>query len=62
LAESGDKEQALAELSRLLHSAWTPSVYVVRNGLWFGFSVRALRGDKRLEAILDDPKNNRPIY
>ncbi|MBS0663334.1 MAG: hypothetical protein JSR48_08710, partial [Verrucomicrobia bacterium] len=58
LAWTGDKDQAIAELARLLRKPgmlwvpvmkWEPSYY-------------PLHGDPRFEALLNDPKNNAPLF
>jgi tetratricopeptide (TPR) repeat protein len=70
-AWTGDKEKALAEYAHLLG---TP----VNSGLGFAFNVSAntvnvhtmrthpfyfpLRGDPRFEALLNDPKNDAPLF
>ena len=57
----GEKEIALAELSRLVGvpmSSGLNSVYILRNTRIF----KALRGDPRFEALLNDPKNNAPLF
>ena len=60
-AWNGDKDGALAELARTIPISGNYSetnVYVLRHqiGLW------PLWGDPRFEAILDDPKNNVPLF
>jgi Flp pilus assembly protein TadD len=57
LAWLGDKDAALAELERLLHTPWGENVYLAKHGLtWF-----PLRGHPRFEALVNDPKNNAPL-
>jgi TolB-like protein/Flp pilus assembly protein TadD len=57
-ANSGQSDQAIAELRRLLSAP----------GATFGGSLRtdqafmALRGDARFEALLNDPKNQAPLF
>ena len=58
LARSGDKDQALAELARLLKKTSDRSVHFIRIDPGFA----SLRGDPRFEALLADPKNNAPLY
>ncbi len=60
-AWGGDKDGALAELARTIPVSGDYSVgnvHVLRHqiGLW------PLWGDPRFEAILDDPKNNAPLF
>ena len=55
------KEVALAELSRLMGvpmSSGLTSVYILRDNYIF----KELRGDPRWEALLNDPKNNAPLF
>ena len=58
LARSGDKEQALAELARLLKKPVERSVHYIRVDPGFA----NLRSDPRFEAILNDPQNNAPLF
>jgi len=63
LAQVGDKDRALAEFARLIRVPYAGAyVHVARNGIWFGTSFRALRGDPRFEALLNDPANNAPAF
>ena len=63
LAWIGEKDRALAEFARLLKVPFSgANVHAARNGIWFGASFRALRGDPRLEALLNDPANNEPAF
>jgi Flp pilus assembly protein TadD len=63
-AWTGDKERAIACYSRLLQSPWVSprlagtDVYTMRHSLWFA----PLRGDPRFEALLNDPKNQAPLF
>jgi TolB-like protein len=56
----GDKDTALAELSRLMHVPTTQlsNVHYMRRGAFYS----PLRGDPRFEALLNDPKNNAPLF
>jgi TolB-like protein/Flp pilus assembly protein TadD len=56
LAWVGETDQALAIFQRLLGVPYGANVYLGRT---FG---RPLHGDPRYEAMLNDPKNNAPIY
>ncbi|MDI1337507.1 MAG: hypothetical protein PSU94_15095, partial [Lacunisphaera sp.] len=58
LAWAGDKEAALAELARLLRTPFGSNVHLMRiNPGW-----KPLWGDPRFEALLNDPKNNAPLF
>lgn len=55
---AGRREEALAEYARLLR---VPSPLVLQiQGLRTGFTT--LRGEPRFEALLNDPKNNAPLF
>jgi len=56
LAWVGEKDEALARYQRLLGVPYGANVFL---GRIFG---RPLHGDPRYEAMLNDPKNNAPIY
>ena len=63
LAWTGEKEAACAELSRLLAGPWqgsSPSCYVneLRTAPW----LFPLKGYPAFEALLNDPKNNQPLF
>jgi adenylate cyclase len=53
----GEKDQAIAELTRRLARPVGVNVHRMRQSL----SFKPLQGDPRFEAILNDPKNNAPI-
>ena len=58
LAWLGDKDRALAELARLLRTPNGENIYAAKFGLsWF-----PLRGDPRFEALVNNPKNNAPLF
>lgn len=52
----GEKDRALDEIERLLHTPWGLNTYQLRG------SVRLLKDDPRFKALLDDPKNNAPLF
>ena len=58
-AWTGDKDQAIAEYARLLKTTSAPvNVHEMRkNPAYF-----PLQGDPRFEALLNDPKNNAPLF
>jgi tetratricopeptide (TPR) repeat protein len=63
LAWTGEKEEACTELKRLLAEPWQgtapgPFVYELRNAVW----LFPLKGYPVFEAILNDPKNNAPLF
>jgi len=60
LAAIGRKDEALAEVAKMLSlptGYWT-SVTTLRHSLTW----KALQGDPRFEALLDDPKNKEPLF
>ena len=66
-AWTGDKERAIAEYARLLRVPVSVSYVVNENGLNVHEMKRCpsyapLRGDPRFEALLNDPKNNAPLF
>ncbi len=57
----GDKERAIAELAWLLRAPSPdgyPNVHEMRLSYWYA----PLRGDPRFEALMNDPKNNEPLF
>ena len=59
----GDKEAACAELSRLLSEPWNSDafiagVYTLKSAPW----LSPLKGYPRFEALVNDPKNNAPLF
>jgi TolB-like protein/cytochrome c-type biogenesis protein CcmH/NrfG len=62
LARVGEKDRALAELDRLLHAPFGANVYQARHGIFGWVSFQPLHGDPRFEALLNDPKNNAPLF
>jgi tetratricopeptide (TPR) repeat protein len=57
-AVSGDKDRAIAELDRVLHEPSAFSVADIRANPGF----EKLHGDPRFEALVNDPKNNAPLF
>lgn len=55
---AGDKEVALAEYARLLRTAGNGNINVHELRIF----PSTLRGDPRYEALLNDPKNNAPLF
>jgi tetratricopeptide (TPR) repeat protein len=60
LAWTGDKDGAIAELAQLFRTpfSWEWSVYHAKYGPW----LEPLKGDPRFEALLNDPRNNAPLF
>ena len=58
LAQLGRKDQATAELARLLKIPCGLNVNFVRNN----WQYRVLQGDRAFEAILNEPSNNAPLF
>lgn len=54
----GDKERALAEYTRLLHRPSRVNVHYLRTVQFYA----PLRDDPRFQALINDPKNNAPLY
>ena len=63
-AWTGDKTRAIELYAQLLQTPCVSprmaeiNVHVMRHSLWYS----PLRGDPRWEALLDDPKNNAPLF
>jgi tetratricopeptide (TPR) repeat protein len=58
LAWCGEKDRALAELARLLRTPFGENIYAARTGAgWL-----PLWDDPRFQALVNDPKNNAPIF
>ena len=55
---TGDKDHALAEYAYLLRSPSFMNVHEMRSAPHYA----PLRGDPRFEALLNDPKNNAPLF
>jgi len=60
LAWAGEKDQALAEFARLLQVPYGPNP-VLDRGIYEG-SWKPLRDDPRFQALVNDPKNNQPLF
>ncbi len=58
-AWTGDKDRAIAEYARLLRVPWSGlNVHEMKHHP----AYHPLRGDPRFEALLNDPKNNEPLF
>jgi tetratricopeptide (TPR) repeat protein len=63
-AWTGDKDNALAALARLLRTpgsfdfGGSTNIHGLKNGPWF----YPLHGDPRFEALMNDPANNAPLF
>ena len=58
-AWTGDQEQAIAEYARLLRTLNSGlNVHAMRHSPEYA----PLRGNARFEALLNDPKNNAPLF
>jgi tetratricopeptide (TPR) repeat protein len=57
---AGEKENAINEFARLLGTPIEQplNVHEMRQSLWF----RPLQGDPRFQALVNDPKNNAPLF
>ena len=60
LAYVGEKDRALAEFERLLRVPFGTNA-VLDRGIWNG-SWKPLRDDPRFQALINDPKNNAPLF
>ena len=60
LAYAGEKDRALAEFERFLHMPFGTNAILDR-GIYSG-SWKPLRDDPRFQALLNDPKNNEPLF
>ncbi|MBI4622231.1 MAG: tetratricopeptide repeat protein [Verrucomicrobia bacterium] len=59
LAWTGDKDGAIKEYARLLRIPYSGlNIYEMKHAPW----CAPLRGDPRFEALLNDPKNNAPLF
>ncbi len=58
LAWNGDKEAACAEIRQLVATGGQHSVHWFKNGPWFA----PLKGYPAFEALINDPKNNAPLF
>ena len=55
---AGEKDEALREIERLLRKPSGMNIHDLKNSIaWL-----PLRGDPRFEALLNDPKNNAPLF
>ncbi|HKB56232.1 MAG TPA: TIR domain-containing protein [Lacunisphaera sp.] len=58
LAWCGEKDRAIAELTRLLRTPFGENIHAAKySPYWL-----PLHGDPRFEALLNDPKNNEPLF
>ena len=55
---TGDKAAACAELRQLLATGGQPNVFVLKHSPGFA----PLKGDPAFEAMVNDPKNNQPLF
>jgi hypothetical protein len=55
---TGDKDRAIGEVARTVQ---TPNMLSIHR-IWNDPACLSLRGDPRFEALVNDPKNNAPLY
>ena len=58
LAWCGEKDRALAELARLLRTPFGENIHVAKSS----FGWLPLLDDPRFQALVNDPKNNAPLF
>ena len=58
LAWCGEKDRALAELARLLRTPFGENIYAAK----YGFGWLPLHDDPQFQALVNDPKNNAPLF
>ena len=58
LALNGDKDRAIEEIARLLRIPSALNIHVLKVDPTYA----SLRGDPRFEALVNDPKNNAPLF
>lgn len=58
LALVGEKDRAIAEIARLLQTPCSLNVHLMRHAPEYA----SLHGDPRWKALLNDPKNNAPLF
>jgi hypothetical protein len=58
LAMVGEKDRAVAEFARLLKIPCGLNVYIIRDS----WAVKSFQGYPAFEALLNDPKNNAPLF
>ena len=54
----GDKDHAIAELQHIFDTIGTYNVHQLAMGIWFA----PLKDDPRFQAMVNDPKNNAPLF
>jgi tetratricopeptide (TPR) repeat protein len=62
LAWCGETDRAIAEFERLLHLPNGPNIYRDRGIGFQSSSWKPLRDDPRFQKLLNDPKNNEPLF